>query len=75
MHYLSSVDLVTIPLHVSGLLVAHHQEVTKYIYNNWYVVYILVDCRRAADSQRKRCIYTLLRPDNGQLASLKHVKV
>jgi hypothetical protein len=32
MHYLSSVYSVTIPLHVSGLLVAHHQEVTIYIY-------------------------------------------
>jgi hypothetical protein len=34
MHYLSSVYLVTIPLHVSGLLVAYHQEVTMYKYNN-----------------------------------------
>jgi hypothetical protein len=47
MHYLSSVYWVTIPLHVSGLLVAHHQEVTMYICNNWYVLYVLVDCRRA----------------------------
>jgi hypothetical protein len=30
MHYLSSVYSVTIPLHVLGLLVAHHQEVTMY---------------------------------------------
>jgi hypothetical protein len=30
MHYLSSVYSVTIPLHVSGLLVAHHQEVAMY---------------------------------------------
>jgi hypothetical protein len=29
MHYLSLVYSVTIPLHVSGLLVAHHQEVTN----------------------------------------------
>jgi hypothetical protein len=27
LHYLSSVYSFTIPLHVSGLLVAHHQEV------------------------------------------------
>jgi hypothetical protein len=33
MHYLSSVYSVTISLHVSGLLVAHHQEVTMYICN------------------------------------------
>jgi hypothetical protein len=30
MHYLTSVYSVTIPLHVLGLLVAHHQEVTMY---------------------------------------------
>jgi hypothetical protein len=46
MHDLSSVYSVTIPLHVSGLLVTHHQEVTVYICNSWYVVYILVDCQQ-----------------------------
>jgi hypothetical protein len=30
MHYLSSVYWITIPLHVSGLLVTHHQEVAMY---------------------------------------------
>jgi hypothetical protein len=34
MHYLSSVYSVTIPLDVSGLLVAHHQEVTMYVGNS-----------------------------------------
>jgi hypothetical protein len=43
MHYLSSVYWITIPLHVSGLLVAHHQEVVMYICDNWYVLYISVD--------------------------------
>jgi hypothetical protein len=47
MHCLSSVYWATTPLHVSGLLVAHHQEVTMYIRGNWYVLYVLVDCRRA----------------------------
>jgi hypothetical protein len=47
MHYLFSVYSVTIPPHVLGLLVAHHQEVTMYICNNWYVLNVLVDCRRA----------------------------
>jgi hypothetical protein len=47
MHYLSSVYWVTIPLHVSGLLVAHHQEVTMYIRNSWYVLYVSVDCQLA----------------------------
>jgi hypothetical protein len=51
MHYFCSVYSITIPLHVSGLLVAHHQEVTI--------------C----------CMYTLLHPDDGQLASLEHIKV
>jgi hypothetical protein len=36
MHYLSSVYSVTIPLKVSGLLVAHHQEVTMPIRDNWF---------------------------------------
>jgi hypothetical protein len=45
MHYLPSVYSVTIPLHVSGLLVAHHQEVTMCICNNWYVLYVLADCQ------------------------------
>jgi hypothetical protein len=40
-HYLSSVCSVTIPLYVSGLLVAHHQEVTMYICDNWYVLYVI----------------------------------
>jgi hypothetical protein len=47
MHYLSSVYSVTIPQHVSGLLVAHHQEVTMYTStntcDNLYVLYVLVD--------------------------------
>jgi hypothetical protein len=43
MHHLSSVYSVTIPLHVSGLLVAHHQEVTVYVCEIWYVLYVLVD--------------------------------
>jgi hypothetical protein len=78
MLYLFSVYSVTIPLHVSGLLVAYHQEVTMYVCDNWYVLYVLVDCRRPADSQltRTNCrIYTLLHPDDGQLATPKHEEV
>jgi hypothetical protein len=48
MHYLSSIYTVTIPLHVSGLLVAHHQEVTMYTCNRWYVLYVLADCQLAS---------------------------
>jgi hypothetical protein len=47
MHYLSSVYSVTIPPHVLGLLVVRHQEVTMYICDNWNVLWVLVDCRRA----------------------------
>jgi hypothetical protein len=44
--YLSSVYLITTPPHVSGFLVAHHQDVTMYICDNWHVLYVFVDCRR-----------------------------
>jgi hypothetical protein len=70
MHYLSSVYSVTIPLHVSGLLVAHHQEATICIFESWDMLYVLVDC------QPTWCEWnTLLPPDDGQLASPKHVDV
>jgi hypothetical protein len=46
MHYLSSVYSVTIPLHVSGLLVVHHQEIAMYMCDEWYVLCFLVECRR-----------------------------
>jgi hypothetical protein len=55
MHCLSSVYSVTIPLHVSGLLVAHHQEVTMYICYSWYVLYVLVDCQRAWMERNVKC--------------------
>jgi hypothetical protein len=52
MHYLSPVYSVTVHLHVSGLLVAHHQEVAMYICDNWYVLYVLFDClSKPADSR------------------------
>jgi hypothetical protein len=45
MHHLSSVYSVTILLHVLGLLVHQHQEVTMYICDNWYVLYVLFHCQ------------------------------
>jgi hypothetical protein len=60
MHYLSSLYLVTILLHVSGLLVAHNHAVTMYICDNWYVLYVLVDLW-PADSQLKRTTHTIYR--------------
>jgi hypothetical protein len=41
MHCLSPVYWVTIPLHVSGLLVAHHQEVTMYTCYMWQLVRVV----------------------------------
>jgi hypothetical protein len=40
-----SVYSVTITLHVLGLLLAHHQEVTMYVCDSWYMLYVLVDCQ------------------------------
>jgi hypothetical protein len=57
---LSSVYSVTIPLHVLGLLDAHHQEVTLYICNNWYVLSVLIDVGST--------VAVSLRPCHNQLA-------
>jgi hypothetical protein len=64
MHYLSLFYSVNISLHVSGLLVAHHQVVTMYICDNWYVLYVLADSqlRRTSTSLH---IYILLPPNDG----------
>jgi len=32
------------PLHVSGVSIAHHQEVQPYVYSNWYLLFFLDDC-------------------------------
>jgi hypothetical protein len=47
MHCISSLYWDTTPLHISGLLVAHHQEVSMYVCENWYVLYVL------------RCVHTV----------------
>jgi hypothetical protein len=60
MRYLSSVYSVTIHLHVSGLLVAHHQEVTMYICDSWYVLYVLGDCWWARMEWKTYNTYQLL---------------
>jgi hypothetical protein len=39
MHYLSSLYLVTTPVRVSGLLVAHHQEVAMCVCDKWYQLF------------------------------------
>jgi hypothetical protein len=70
---LSSVYSVTIPLHASGMLVDHHQEVAIYIYDNWYVLYVLTESQLKRTTRTNCHIYTLLPPDDGLLTSPKHV--
>ena len=69
------------PLHVSGVSMAHHQVVTHYVYNNWYLLFLLDDCllswldcsnpTRTTDSHLTRiirtnfCIHTVVPPDDG----------
>jgi hypothetical protein len=64
MHYLSSVYWVTVPVHVSGLLVAHYQEVT--MRRMVHVVCL---------SHTNCHICSLLPPDVELLASAKYVEV
>ena len=65
MHYLSAVFFVNQTLHVSGIFVAHNQEVYCIYTTNWHVLCFLVD--RPTDSQLKStartncCIYTVYR--------------
>jgi hypothetical protein len=61
MHCLPSVYSVTIPLHVSGLLVAHHKEVTMYVGDSnenlkYLLIYGILNIYRTAEkSQIVRC--------------------
>jgi hypothetical protein len=76
MLYLSSVYWVTTPLHVLGLLVAHHQEVPMHICDIWYVLYVIVDLLGLDGMDPvPYTVYTLLPTDDGLLASPKHVEV
>jgi hypothetical protein len=69
-NWMHSVYSVTIPVHVSGLLVAHQQQVTTYICDNLYVLYILVD-RWPANSRLRRTTSTDW-PANIQLRHKTH---
>jgi hypothetical protein len=79
MHYLASVYSVTIPLYVSGLLVAHHQEVVLVecqAWMEWNAIPSKPAGSRLRRTTRTSCrIYTLLPPDDGLLANPKHVEV
>ena len=44
MHYLSTVYFVSQPLHISGIFVAHHQEVYSIYTTDYYVLCFSVDC-------------------------------
>ena len=57
-HYLSSVYFVNQPLRVSGIFVAHHQEVYYiYIYSNWYVLTRPTDSQLKSTTRTNYCIY------------------
>ena len=87
MHYLSSVYFVNQTLHISGIFVAHHQEVyCIYIYiythNNWYVLCFSVDFCWPANrkSSEKHNMYQLLYihsipPEDGLQICPKYVEV
>jgi len=89
MHSLSSVYSVSQHLHVSGIFVAHHQEIHRiYIYNNWYVLCFSVDCLlselgwvpASRQATKKHNTYQLLyiyslSPDDGLQICPKHVDV
>jgi hypothetical protein len=73
MHCLSSVYFVNQPLHVSGIFVAHHQEI--------YSIYTTIGtCCANRQSNKKHNTYQLLYiysipPDNGLQIFPKHVDV
>ena len=84
MHYLSSVYLVNQPLHVSGIFVAHHQEV-YFIYTTtgMYVLcfsvdYLLAGLLLVADGHNYiKCTKADVRlrtPDDGPKGCPKHVE-
>jgi hypothetical protein len=86
MRYLYLVYSVSILLQVSGLLGAHNQEVKVYIceigmcctvrHSQVSAGVVGMTHSRLRRTTRTRCnIYTLLPPDDGLLASLKHVEV
>jgi NADH:ubiquinone oxidoreductase subunit len=74
MHYLASVYPITMTVPVSGLLVAHHQDVTIYIYIYICDSLVRVVHRRLTTRTIYR-IYAWLLPDDTLLVSPKHVEV
>jgi len=62
MHNLSSVYFADQPVHVSGIFVAHYQEVYCICTTNWYVLFFLVDCllSQTTDSQLRSNEYQFL---------------
>ena len=62
MHYLSSVYFVTQPLHVSGIFVAHHQQVYCIYTTNWYPLIRSIGNYSLADLHRQYKKYIHKRP-------------
>jgi hypothetical protein len=79
MRYVSSVYSVAIPLHVSGLLIAHHQKVTMYIRNQCFsrlsVGQASWKSTKTYNTYHLLHVYTLLPLDDGQPANPKHLRV
>jgi hypothetical protein len=73
MYYLSSVYFVSQPLHVSGIFVAHRQEVYyRYIYTTIDTLTVCWPANRL--SMYQLYIYSIP-PDDGLQICLKHVDV
>jgi hypothetical protein len=80
MHHLSSVYFVNQPLHVSGIFVAHHQEVYyRYIQNNWYLLGFSVAClliyRDARSTKHKYILSNDLKPFQWKEVYLEHTEL
>jgi len=66
-HYLSSVYYINQPLHVSGIFVAHHQEV--------YCVYVYVYIYVYTHNTYQLLYIYSISPDDGLQICPKHVEV
>jgi len=72
MHYLSSVCFVSQPLHVSGIFVAHHQEVYSiYVNNGMCCAFQLTVC---LPTESQLYIYSIP-PGDGLQIRPKHVEI
>jgi hypothetical protein len=76
MHYLSSVYFVSQPLHVSGITVAHHQEVYRIYTTDSSIPTWPTDIQLKNTTRTNCCIYIYsIPPDDGLQVCPKHVEV